>query len=375
MRHALLVLGLMVVGAGFVISVPAVSLARFGAPPKKESPPEKPDAPKEEPPEEAPEEKPGESETAPPEEGVPPEGEAPKEAEKEKEKEVEVEFRNQLGSVSFANGKKEFEGKNWKQAYAKFKTAQTYAKNQETKTEVERWIKGIEGGVILSSFEARVQQKLIGSTYVEALKTETKYSLTPAGPLYKEFIKNLREQAVVQIEGFENEGPYSSKMGKWFVVDPKFVKEGQRSLKWSCRNKDSIALKIKELPTTDLSVFSHLAFWMCCLPGEAADLDLWVCAETFRVDRADGFKGKVVAPKQGWQLLLFDLDKDLRRSGKGDYAKIGFIQWQLPSQKKFTAFFDDIYLIRKDEAQIAKEKKEGKKTGGAYGGGPTKKAP
>ncbi|MBN1419882.1 MAG: hypothetical protein JXP34_13965 [Planctomycetes bacterium] len=355
MRRVLLILGLAILGGALVAGLPAVSFARLGP------------APGEEPPEEAP----GESEVAPPEQGEAPEDEGAK----KEEKEVEVEFRTQLGSVSFANGKKAFEEKEWKEAYSKFKMARTYAKNSETRTEVERWIKGIEGGLILENFEARVEHKLIGSTYVEGLKTAPQYALTPAGPLYEEFMKNLRMQAVVQLENFEQDGPYSAKYGKWFVVDPRFVKEGRRSLKWSCRNKDSIALRIKNLSVSDFSVFSHLAFWLCCLPGEAAELDLWVCAETFRVDRADGFKGKIVPARQGWKFFIIDLDKDLRRSGKGDMTKIGFIQFQLPSQKKFTGFFDDIQLIRKDEAQIEKEKKEGKKSAGPTRGGPVRKTP
>ena len=63
----------------------------------------------------------------------------------------------------------------------------------------------------------------------------------------------------------------------------------------------------------------------------------------------NGFQGKF-APHLGWKFVALPLGtgKGLRRVGKGDLSNVAFLHLQLPTSKRFVAYFDYFVLVRKN---------------------------
>lgn len=284
------------------------------------------------------------------EEGSAPEGEKAKEG-------VTLKFRRPAGEEAFNQAKACFEKREWKEAESLLRKARSQAADVVTKYEVSRWTQGIEGGRLVEFCEKLVKGGRIHDAFFQIQKGRPKYHETPAEPVIRAFIEELRPKVAETIENFEGRGPYSQKYGKTFVSDPAYVMQGTYALQWvwvKVKGVSTSWLQIKEVPR-DWSPFSHLGFWLYFPPRKSAKIEVYVKspgAATYTNARA---YQHILTPHEGWKYVMIELGK-MKKGGTASFSNVEALQLQIKGSK-FTAYVDDFVLIRKPQGAETKEEK------------------
>jgi len=278
-----------------------------------------------------------------------------------KVKKAELVFKTEEAKKAFEEAKKVFMQKKYDEARKLLSTARNGAKNRAAKEAVREYVTGLKGLKDLLLLERKIKSNG-GWVYENAQRKYLVYYTNPAGKLFRELIAELEKEErklVTKIENFETSGPYSVRFGKTFVnkvKDPQFVVEGEHSLRWECKNRKSLALKITRGPK-DWSSYAYVGLWLYEAKGKGSELYVMVAnrrpPSKRKVSRLvqrsfNGFQGKI-PPHSGWKFVTLPLNsgKGLRRVGKGDLTNVDFIQFQLPTVRRFLAYFDNIVLVRK----------------------------
>jgi hypothetical protein len=317
-----------------------------------------------------------EGQEQPPDEAPPP-GEEPNEGEKKPAKDAKkLSFKKPEAAKTFEDAKAAFMAKKYQQARELLVKVKPEAADKTTQEEVKLWIDGLKGlqDYLIIEGKAKTQG---GWAYENAQVKFLVNIQNPSGKLFRKLIDDLQKperKLVYQVESFEHGGPYDEKYGKTFVhrpERPQYVIEGERSLKWECKNRDCRVLKITNVPK-DWSPYEYVGLWMFQEPGKNSDLQVWVRnlggpaeKKSDKADKrpkgaakrppdvtvqVDGFQGKI-EPHVGWKyvtLYLTGSRTDLQRIGKGDLTNVAFLHFQLPTVKRFVVYLDDIVLVRKN---------------------------
>ena len=269
-------------------------------------------------------------------------------------------FKTEEGKKAFEAAKAAFAAKNYNEAKKQLNIAAKQAANKAAKQEVRRYINGLKG---LRELLILDQKKNThgGWVYENAQRKYLVHFVDPSGALFRRLLDELESperKLVTKIETFETHGPYSVRFGKTFVHKikaPQFVVEGQRSLKWVCKDRNCRVLKIPHVPK-DWSSYDYLAFWLYEAKGKGSTLQLSIVTSTPRkkgrrnIQRSfRGFQGQL-PPHQGWKFIVVRLrgGKILRKIRGGDLKNVGYIHFQLPTVKPFEAYIDNVVLVRKN---------------------------
>ncbi len=268
-------------------------------------------------------------------------------------------FKTEQGRKALEAAKKAFESKNLKEAKKQLSIAAREAANTAAKKLIQSYKLGLRGLQDLLVIETR-KKTYGGWAYENAQRKYLVYYLTPVRPLYEQLIRELESperKLVTKIETFETGGPYSVRFGKTFVHRvqfPAFVVEGQRSLRWECKNRKCLVLKFPKVPR-DWSGYQYLGFWMYQEKRKNSGLQLFVvCGKPGGAQRKlqrsfNGFQAKIPA-HVGWKFIVLPLKggKGFRRVGRGNYAEVQYLQIQLPNVKPFLCYVDNVVLVRKN---------------------------
>jgi hypothetical protein len=278
----------------------------------------------------------------------------------------ELVFKTEAGKKAFEDAKAAFMAKNYSEAKSLLSKANRDARDSATKAELRRWAAGLKGLQTLLLLERKMDSAGAGFVYENAQRKYLVNIANPSATLYRQLLDKLEKperKLVHELEGFERHGPYDTKFGKSFVYkakEPQYVIVGERSLKWECKNRDCVALKISGGPK-DWSGFGYLGFWLYGTRGKTSDLQMFLTnpRPKRRVARGsfNGFQAKIPG-HVGWKFITLDLpggDKRRRRSSKGGFRRIGTgdlskivsLQFQLPSVKRFVVYLDHVVLVRK----------------------------
>jgi hypothetical protein len=278
---------------------------------------------------------------------------------------VKLVFKTEAGKKAFEEAKTAFLAKKYSEAKSLLAKANRDAKDRATKAEVKRWATGLKGLEALLVLERRMPSTGPAFAYENAQRKYLVHIADPSGGLFRQFLDELEKperKLVVDLEGFERHGPYDAKFGKTFVYkakEPQYVIVGQRSLKWECKSRDCVALKIAGGPA-DWSEFAYLGFWLYGTRGKSSELQVFLSnPRTRRTARGtfNGFQAKI-PPHTGWKFITLDLpgqDKKsrsrsksgFRRVGTGDIKTVASLQFQLPTVRRFVVYFDHLVLVRK----------------------------
>ena len=277
--------------------------------------------------------------------------------------EVELVFKTPAGKKAFDDAKTAFGAKKYSDVKSLLSKANRDAKDKATKAEIKRWAAGLRGLQDLLLLEKKLPSRA-GFVYENAQRKYLVNIANPSGELFRKLLDDLEkpERRLVELmEGFDRHGPYSAKFGKTFInksTAPQFVIAGQRSLKWECKDRGCIALKISNVPT-NWSEFAYIGMWVYGVKGRTSDMQVFAMnarkkgAGRAARGRFDGYQGKI-NPVTGWQFITLPLptgDKkakgSLRRVGSGNLTSMASLQLQLPTVKRFTIYLDHIVLVRK----------------------------
>lgn len=276
------------------------------------------------------------------------------------------------GAQAFEKGKAAFLEKKYDAASEQLVKARKAAKNKPAQQEVDRWIHGLRGLQDLAILERNLEREP-GWVYENAQRKLLVYITTPAADFFEQLLKQIEsseKKLVLRFEGFEDQmRVYDARFGHTYTLkvnDPAHVIEGEQSLKWECIAEETASrvfrVKDQRVPT-DWSEYDFLGFWLYGVKGKSSRIE--VCLTNARDrDAVKGAKAKAgvsvrhdgfqvaLQPHEGWRFITLSLKEGgkgsavFRKIGAGDLSKVGGLQFQLPSAKKFTAYLDNFVLIK-----------------------------
>lgn len=262
-----------------------------------------------------------------------------------------LEWKKPEAAEEFTKAKRAFEEGDFKEAFDLFKGLRKQAKNAETKKVVDAYQLGSEGGYRLAGYQKLATDGDRLKAYQEAEKANADYRDTPIGPNYVKFLEQLGAELFTVIEDFESKGNrYSENKGKSFIDDPKFVREGRRSLKWETQGENSV-LKVRgdQFPD-DLSGYRALSVWILFegrgLPYELVFVAKGTAQQPISGDTVKNGFFKSMAAHSGWKRIEIPL-AEFAQQGSADWTRIEDFRIQFAKGLKVVLYVDGISLIKK----------------------------
>ncbi len=267
---------------------------------------------------------------------------------------LQLHFKTEQGEKNFRKGKKEFLDKKLREAQQPLMSAQRDAADAATKQEVAKWVYGLKGLRDFLVIEQNASRKPAWA-YINAQQRLIYYYNNPAGDFFRSLIQEFEKPQkffVHKVEDFEGRGNYSAKFGRTYchkAMHPQFVIQGERSLQWECKDRNSQAFVINKMPK-DCSEYRYLGFWLYGTKGKSSKLYLYITNEAKRKaqdlqTRFDGYQAQL-SPHTGWKFIVLDLQKDFSRRGTGSLKNVATFQLQLPVKKPFVTYVDSVVLFR-----------------------------
>ncbi|MGE3166646.1 MAG: hypothetical protein AB7O52_17225 [Planctomycetota bacterium] len=262
-----------------------------------------------------------------------------------------LEWKKPEAAADFKAATEAFDAGKFKEAHEAFKGLKKHAKNDETKRVVESYQRGAEGGYRLAGLQAMAKSGDRHKAFQEAEKSVANYRDTPIGAAFDKFVAELSAELFTWIENFESKGSrYSESKGKTFIDDPKFVREGSRSLRWETGG-DNTVLKVRgdQIPQ-DLSTYRALSVWILFegrgLPFEFVFVSKGTAQQPVSGDTVKNGFFKSMKAHSGWQRLEVPLAEFVSQ-GAATWNNIEDFRIQFSKGQKVTLYVDGISLIKK----------------------------
>lgn len=277
-------------------------------------------------------------------------------------------FKTEEERAAFEEGKEAFLDKRFAEAMTLLAKAKKGADDAQTRMELARWEAAFGAVDDYQKMAAQVGRNP-GWVYENAQRRYLLHYATPARELFAGLIAEIESPdkgLVVKIEDFEDrrQGRYTSKQGKFYVTreaEPARVIEGNLALKWVTDPKERLSAVFRvsssNMPS-DWSEYDFLGFWMYGTPKKGSKLQVSLVnrdepgqAAPKARTRLDGFQSEI-PPHEGWKFVTLGLKSRTSgslgfwRVGSGDLSKVGFLQFQLPTNRPFEAYFDNIVLFK-----------------------------
>jgi len=281
-------------------------------------------------------------------------------------------FETPEGAQAFESGKAAFLERKTVPAAEQLAKARRASKDKATQQEVDRWVRGLQGMADLEILERNLQKEP-GWVYENAQRKFLVHIATPAADFFRrliEQIENSEDKIVLKFESFEDQARvYDAKFGHNYVLkakEPEHVIDGEKALKWEClpSQEKSRVFRVKDgrVPK-DWSKYDSLGFWMYGVAGMNSRIEVCLTNERDQAPakdakskrgatvRHDGFQA-ALQPHDGWRFVTISLKEpgkgsaSFRKVGAGDLSKVGGLQFQLPTMKRFTVYLDNLVLIK-----------------------------
>lgn len=273
-------------------------------------------------------------------------------------------FKTEKAKAEFDKAQSLYKEGEYKDASSAFKKAARGAASTKDKKLVESWVKACDGARYVGAVKKLMEQNRLQAAHAQLAKIQRRCLGNPSESLLMEVVGELDKRLFVMLENFDQRsGRYTAKYGKTWINDPRIVIRGKQCLRWT-NTKDGKPgmLKVTTIPqeARNLTRFDAIEFWMSYTIPPAAQVVI-LCGKAQKKDKGtlpqprqpgvkvqDAFFGKVAfAQKKGWQLVRLKLNT-FQASGNPTLADVKDIRIQIPRNKAFDFYIDDIRLMRKD---------------------------
>ena len=236
-------------------------------------------------------------------------------------------FTSKEGETLFKEALDLFEDDRYDEANKKFRSALKHT-DAQGQTIVRTWIKACRGAREVEQVEKLLKKKKWRSALKKAEKARKNYTGTPIEPKVRH-IHALAHRACFHDLATFDRGRIPMTEDTRFLMDvatfnedPKYVKQGNRSLRWSAR---PTAESLPYVPLARgnglrLEEFRYLTFWVYSPDRVAGQYFILFCAGGNEMGAGgsaphNSLSTSVKFNRVGWTQVRIDLRKDLREKG------------------------------------------------------------
>ncbi len=276
-------------------------------------------------------------------------------------------FKNDEAAQAFVEGRELFDKGQWKDATKRFRDCRKLADREEKKA-LKAWLAACKGGTKLEAVSRAIARSDWRGAWGQLEKIRASYGRTPLEEKITALSSEVEQRLFLSLATFEEHPPPAEAASRppscKINTDPRYVKEGKRSLEWSKsisvpgRNPPIGFLPLSDFSGKNLEEYRYLHISIYSLDKIVGKYTLFFdtghrLAETGGMDptailRTRCFYHHLTITKPGWNDFRIDLWKNLSTHSNPTRAEIQrLILLMISPSKPKKVFIDAVKLEKK----------------------------